>query len=187
MPSRSRDTSTPQQAALGTSFPASIPSLWPARQSVPSPALGGFKSHRSLCLFPGHAVIVATAQSERSFEWYSGFKSQWQATGPVMMSSLGAPRDWARSGSFSVATTHSVTGESRCYFARNSQVQILSVALPSRTPWTKRGYVPLDTGSRLDSFSVTALIRWPSSWSLPSPQEPEVWVRIPAVECIDPP
>ena len=127
-PSRCRDTSTPLESASWHRFSGVDSTLWPTRQGVPSPAPGGFDSHRSLCLFPGHVGIVATAESERSFEWYSGFKSQWEATGSIILSSLGFSRDWTRSDSFAVATKQLVTDEPRCCFARNSQVQILSVA-----------------------------------------------------------
>ena len=45
----------------------------------------------------------------------------------------------------------------------------------------------LDTGSASTVFRSPSLIPWPSSWSHPSPLEPEVRVRIPAVGSVLPP
>lgn len=74
-----------------------------------------------------------------------------------------------------------MTVESGRCFARNSQVQILSVA-PSIENVPDKGStrVLLTPGPALTVFRSPALITWPTSWSRPSPQEPEVRVRIPA-------
>ena len=94
----------------------------------------------------------------------------------------GTPGVIARRSVSLPATPQAIVQSRRC-FVRNSQVQILSVASSIENIPDKGSTRVFPTpGPASTVFRSPSLISWPSSWSLPSPQEPEVRVRIPAVE-----